>query len=76
VNQLERARDAVRRIASLGARVEDCRKELEAVLGEAQNGPPDGAADGTIGADAFTSLRALERQASYFASSLAGAAKV
>ncbi len=76
MSQLNEARDAVREIYALSEALAAHHALLRDVLDRAQNGPPDGDADGTISADQFTSLRALERQITYMFASLAGAHRV
>lgn len=76
MNQLQRARGIVQAIGALEQNLEQLRKQLEQVLDQAQNGPPDGMSDMTIAADSYTSLRQLERQMTYFMGSLAGAKRV
>ena len=50
--------------------------ELETVLGEAQNGPPDGAADGTLSTAQWTALRDVQRAASMLAAAHLAATRV
>lgn len=76
MSQLEEARVLVRALEMAHARSGELLEQLRGVLDRAQNGPPDGEGDGTIGEDAYTSLRQLERQATYFGNALEGAGRV
>lgn len=75
-SQLLNARAVVEKICGHATDLIVLHSELQVVLDAAQNGPPDGMADGTIDADAFISLRQLERQLVYLFSTVSGASRV
>lgn len=63
-NQLARAEAIARAIAlASGPNQKRLASDLGAVLDEAQNGPPDGMADGSISAERWTALRGIEAHA-------------
>lgn len=59
--QLQRAVLIRERYAKLFAKLAMLRKDLDQLLDEAQNSPPEGASDGTIKAVQFKQLRGIEK---------------
>ena len=64
MTQLERA-DAIRAgFKKLFPEIDRLKQELDKLLGEAQNAPPHGEADGTIFDVQYSQLRSIEKAAS------------
>lgn len=61
-NQLEVARGVLARVGTMFPALDRLKSELDAVLGVAQNPPPDGMSDGSISEEQYNRLRGTERK--------------
>ncbi len=76
MNQKQQAQGIVKAVATMEGKIQLLHDQLEKVLDDAQDRPPDGKGDGSMTSDDYTSLRQLERQVTYFLGALAGAKRV
>lgn len=73
MNQQQRVRDALQRMQSAANVLRDAEADLREVLVEAQNPPPHGVADGTVGQHEYNEARAVQQAASMFLGALGSA---
>jgi hypothetical protein len=66
MNQHERATNAVRELHGLLPALNKGYEELRLVVGQAQNGPPDGEGDGSIHPEQWERFKQIERALQVF----------